>query len=706
MYLYSDPTYPRTSLEKIFKQIHSLTNGLLYMAMIITIVDFYVRVDNTFVNYWGGGGIAMASDMEAILSNCSFDWVLDITTTNVDVHISYDSALIVGVITAAFIVGVLILTFILVLIDSAMKAMFLINVRYMRFRGVLFPLQTVLVSTAFVMSVGVIGAIAASDGSLRFMNRYVEKCSSEYNERLIANNYTAMSGNAFIEAELDSATVFGTNLYIILATAAFNLLGYIVAIVTRIAVNLSKTEGRLLAARMPYLKRGLLCVPDKLLLREYGIQRKQKLREMEINPMSSANFQPVLSGDVLVDEGDNDLTMAALIYDWTKDPNVDQSLLSMTEKDIQGEELFTEAEKTKLIAKRKELVAYVRQRQKDAIREIKRMDKEKRRQEAATDLRQRMNTNTNLAELFHSGAGMRARGGSNADNSDSLINSARNAGQPWVAAEELEGVDLEGEAAQELSNGEHASEDVAQPDGGESPRSNPESGGSGEAMLEATQESQEEGVDAEVEEGESAPQDTTPDADLEREAEDEEHQEDEDEARRRRKRDKKLKKDKKRRKATGEESHLNEDIPELDKDDDEPYYVYYDEDGNLLGEGSEFDVLGEQVDTLEQAMKEHREEKKHKDKKSKRDKKDKHKKKDAAGGVGLFAPPMDDNDIPLPPSRGPRHQEIDEEDAVPAPPPAGRHHHVNPIDLLLSPPPRQTRPSPDFETAIPIAPSP
>ena len=296
MFIYVRPVYPRTSWEKIFKQIYNLCLVLLFGAWVLEFTQFYTRVGATYDGYWSATEFRLAPTMDVVLANCNRTLSLEINGITTSVKVDRESLPYHFLTTTHAMYAVFIVSGVLIFFDFVVKTNFVMNQRHLRWRGYHFPLNTLLTATVYFLSIAVISMIATIHPQRTFLKDYLAQCTLEFNSR---------GTNRLSEAASD--VVFATSLNLLLSGVIINLAGYVFGFIKLLSDGMREPVEKMLKEEFPW-ERGFTCKPQKELLINETIRRKYAEarimghapppRAIEAVPLAAAEGGPATAVDV------------------------------------------------------------------------------------------------------------------------------------------------------------------------------------------------------------------------------------------------------------------------------------------------------------------------------------------------------------------------------------------------------------------------
>lgn len=262
------PCYPRTKVERGFKYIYVLSAAALLWAMIQTMVDFFVRLENTFVDFAHNDNVELPPGMYEILKNCSAVRTVYLSgmgaTSTMDVSTLEFSFLIITYVC----IGIFIAFGMLLGTDALTKVMYAFNMRAIRIRGVTIRFNWIQPFWLFIYSVFVLSLIGASHAPRVWIQEYVDVCA----ERLLQ-----MDEDRYMELEVDSRSVFGVDFTLMFVTIIVNVVIYFIAMFVSMYHGFKKENALLAKYDSPWDLKENIClgIPDKAYLHKWVQLRKQ-----------------------------------------------------------------------------------------------------------------------------------------------------------------------------------------------------------------------------------------------------------------------------------------------------------------------------------------------------------------------------------------------------------------------------------------------
>ena len=270
MFIFPQTRYPRSTTEKLFRQINVIGLALNFGAWIVTFVNFTSRVDNTFHKYWSQSKVKLSVPLETILSDCVYQGVFTINGSPTDVSFSAASATFPAIVTSTVIVAIFIIHAALIGVDFLLKGLFALNIRALRIQGLYIRVNIVLLTIHMTLSAGTIAAIVTSQTLREFVQSYISYC---------AHRESTLS-TLLLDSEYDVEVVFGLDFSLILAAVVINLLFFAMAAFHLCYYAFQMPFAKMQQAKHPW-EVGLLCRPDKPLLMEYTALCSNKAEELD-----------------------------------------------------------------------------------------------------------------------------------------------------------------------------------------------------------------------------------------------------------------------------------------------------------------------------------------------------------------------------------------------------------------------------------------
>ena len=306
MYIRGAPQFTKTPIEKALQLIDiAITHAFIIIFLFVT-TDFIMRCENSYANAFGpiGETRRVADSLAAVLKNCSIVSHLSVSFAPVDVQMTAASAPLTLSSMTNLISSILIIAGIQIIVSAILKYAFAYNVQYLRIRGLMIPFTSLLACMDFAVSVALVSTIAATDSTRMFLKDYVDACASQLR---------VTDPIAFYDSDVDTDTLFGTNLWPLLAIAAINTAMYVFQMGLKVYYYWDKAEVAMALANHPYLKGSFLCIPRDPLLLEYNLLREAKLAQIRRDyGMVNPAFQPLLTGEYLDGDGHNFTLEASL----------------------------------------------------------------------------------------------------------------------------------------------------------------------------------------------------------------------------------------------------------------------------------------------------------------------------------------------------------------------------------------------------------
>ena len=250
MFIYTRPVYPRTSWEKIFKQVYNLGLVILFAAWIIEFTQFHTKIGDTFGTWWSATSFQLTPTMEAVLVNCSTTLPMKVNSIVANVQINRQSLPYHFVSVTNAMLGIFIISGGTIVFDFLAKTFFILNVRHLRIGGLHLNINSYCVFMVFLTSLGTVCLIGGLNPLRKVVRDFVAQCAQEYNAR----------GQRI--AEVDQDVPFTVTCNLILAATIINFAGYVFALFKLVADGLREPSKRLLKEQF-YWEKGVLCRPDK-----------------------------------------------------------------------------------------------------------------------------------------------------------------------------------------------------------------------------------------------------------------------------------------------------------------------------------------------------------------------------------------------------------------------------------------------------------
>ena len=270
MYIYTHAVYPRQSWERVFKQLYNIGLVLNYGAFIITFVDYYSRLKNTFNDYWGDNNFNLYPSLNEVLANCTYPGSFSVNGIHTTTELTLASTPYMFVTFSSFFWGYLAAHGLVTICDFVAKGFFALNIRHFRYRGLQVPIQNILIAFMFACSVAVISCFGVVQPTRKLLNDYVETCTTRF---------ILTQGDKYVGAEYDTDTIFGTSMVLILIATCVNLFFYFLALIHLITYGMKEENSRLLQLKTPW-EEGFFCRPNKPVLVRWCEDRKRREEEV------------------------------------------------------------------------------------------------------------------------------------------------------------------------------------------------------------------------------------------------------------------------------------------------------------------------------------------------------------------------------------------------------------------------------------------
>jgi hypothetical protein len=256
MFIYVNPTYPRTSWERAFKQLYNFGLIINFAAFIITLTSFYERLDHTFIGYFDNTNFELATSLKTVLTNCTYSAPITIHGATATTALTLHSLPFMFLTTTHSIVAIFAMHLMLIVIDFACKMCFSMNVRHLRYKGFHMNIASLLSYCVGGMSIIVITLIAITSPSRKLGEDYVKYC---------AQQYLTSSKADFVKSESSVDVVFGLQLNFLLAGVVINMIFYFFAFLHYVSDSTRRINKHEVSEQYPW-ERGFLCRPNKPIL--------------------------------------------------------------------------------------------------------------------------------------------------------------------------------------------------------------------------------------------------------------------------------------------------------------------------------------------------------------------------------------------------------------------------------------------------------
>ena len=302
MFVVSEPTFPRTRVEKTFRLTYALGTVLLFAALVITLANYVYRLEQTYEGF-GGSSAVLAPGLRFVLAGCSYNASFSIGSMSMTASIDENSATFAFISHALIIVGVVATMIVLILNDITAKMCFAANIRNFRMRGISVPVNTIAANAMLVQSIALIILIGASSSGRTFLNDYVTTCTAKFATSNLAR---------FIAEENNVQSVFGTNLSLLVIAVAINLGIYLLAFVALCLSGWSAAAAEF-ENRKHFWEKPPFGLPNKKELfhfsrwRRYALESIERGAGVELAPVSYLEFMEDLEmAKANGDDGDED----------------------------------------------------------------------------------------------------------------------------------------------------------------------------------------------------------------------------------------------------------------------------------------------------------------------------------------------------------------------------------------------------------------
>lgn len=321
MFIYNEPVLMRTKLENILMGLDTIVLYALIIIFLIVTTEFTLRVENTFSNPYAPLSETrhITKQLSTVLTDCQTVSKFSVNFAPVDVNLNEESAPFTLAMITSLIAGILIIAAFQIIVGALAKGCVTYNIKYMRLKGIMFPLHTILALADVGLSVTIIAAIGASHTTRRFLGEYMNSCS----DSLRASNMTL-----YIMSDIDTDVVYGTDLIPLMVVAAVNVLVYGIETIIKVYLAWDKAESALVKARYPYISNSIVATPIEPLLLEYTLLRAAKIEQLQKDPKNTNPlFMPILTGQYLDADGNNFTHEASICLDDVGDEELRKSIV-------------------------------------------------------------------------------------------------------------------------------------------------------------------------------------------------------------------------------------------------------------------------------------------------------------------------------------------------------------------------------------------
>eukprot|EP00759_Apiculatamorpha_spiralis_P050980 PhF_6_TR5076/c0_g1_i1/m.7111 len=288
MYLYVQPIYPRTKLEKFFRYLYDATTILMFAAFIIGLMIYLNRLPTTFENYWTSDTVVTFKDVVTILENCTFSKAYTIGMKSVQHKITTDTYPMILLSNSMTIFSVYVLMGFVILMSAFNKYLYQWNIRFFRFKGLVLRTTSIGIVMELGLHLTTILVIVFSVPQVNYVRDYLNHCTELYLKK-------------YPTAEIGMHTVFDNPSYTALLVAlAINLSMYFIALLYLIADGVRHYNSLYFKRKYDYTK-GFFGLPDKLKMatRMYdmkrifaALQEEERSGPLDVSVMAPAGTIP------------------------------------------------------------------------------------------------------------------------------------------------------------------------------------------------------------------------------------------------------------------------------------------------------------------------------------------------------------------------------------------------------------------------------